>query len=142
MSDMRLSELLRRQTSLLEDLFKGEPYEIADTAPETCELRTSWIEVALTYSRRDQWVDAQLKPLLVPDDISEAYPDHSWLTFCGIEVEASRKSGLDDQQVIDALNLIRPVVALFKDGQAARDAVWFVRGYGHAYTDWASGNWD
>jgi hypothetical protein len=142
MSDTRLSQIVGRQSSLLEDLFDRDAYEIVDTAPDACELRTSWVEVELTYSWRDQWVDTQLKPLVVPDDMSETYPGHSWLKFCGIEVGASRKSSLDDQQVIDALNLVRPIVSLFKDGQAARDALWFVRGYSHAYTDWASGNWD
>jgi hypothetical protein len=142
MSETRLSQIVRRQSSLLEDLFDGDAYEIIDTAPDACELRTSWVAVELTYSWRDQWVDTQLKPLMLPDDISETYPGHSWLKSCGIEVGAARKSSLDDQQVIDALNLVRPIVSLFKDGQAARDALWFVRGYSHAYTDWASGNWD
>jgi hypothetical protein len=142
MSEPRLADVVRRHSSLLDELFGDGSYDVVEVGPEACELRTDWVEVALAYDWRDQWVSAELKPLKVPDDLSDSYPDHSWLRFCGIEVNAPRKSALDDQQVIDGLNVIRPIVELFKDSRLARDALWFVRGYSHAYTDWASGNWD
>lgn len=142
MPESRLADVVRRQLALLHELFAGSAYELVDTDPLACELRADWVEVVLTYDCRDAWVSARLKPLTVPDNITDSYPDHSWLGFCGIDVGVRRKSALDDQQVIDALKLIRPVVELFKDSQSARDAFWFVRGYSHAYTDWASGNWD
>jgi hypothetical protein len=142
MSEPRLADVVRRQSSLLDEIFGEDAYAIVDAGLRACELRTGWVEVALAYDSRDQWVSAQLKPLTVPDDLSDYYPDHSWLMFCGIEVGASRKSAMDDQQVTDALSLIRPIVQLFKDSGLARDALWFVRGYSHAYTEWASGNWD
>jgi hypothetical protein len=117
MSETRLADVVRRQFALLDDLFAGGAYEIVDSAPLACDLRAEWVEVALAYDSRDAWVIAQLKPLTVPDNISDSYPDHSWLGFCGIDVGVRRKSALDDQQVIDELNLIRPIVELFKNSQ-------------------------
>jgi hypothetical protein len=142
MSGPRLADIVRQQSLLLEDLLAGAAFEIVDEDPEVCTLRTSWVEVVLAYDWRDQWVTALLKPLTVPDDMTDSYPDHLWLKFCGIETGEHRKSALDERQVIDAFNLIRPIVELFKGDRAARDALWFVRGYSHAYTDWASGSWD
>jgi hypothetical protein len=141
MSELRIADVVRRQSSLLTELF-GDAYDLVDAGPEECEMRTNWVKVSLAYDWRDQWVSADLKPLTVPDSLSDTYPDHCWLDFCGIDVGVPRKSGLDDQQVVDALRLIHPVIELFKDGRLARDALFFVRGYSHAYTDWASGNWD
>lgn len=141
MSDLRLADLVRRQSVLLDEVFGPDTYEIADTTREACDLKTSWVEVSLSYDWRDRWVDAALKPLTVPADVADVCDDHVLLKFCGVEVGERRKSAMDDQQVVDALVLIRPIVELFKDNRSARDALWFVRGYSEAYTDWASGNW-
>lgn len=137
----RLADLVRHQSSLLDDLFGVDGYEIADTSAETCELQAGWVEVALSFDRRDLWVGAMLKPLLVSADISDTYSDYLWLKFCGIEAGTPRKGELDQQQVSEALSLIQPIIELFKDERRARDALWFVRGYGEAYTDWGSGSW-
>ncbi len=142
MPDPRLADLVRRQIPLLDDLFGVGGYEVVDTSAEACELQASWVDIALSYDWRDQWVGAMLKPLLVPPDIADTYPDYSWLKFCGIEAGELRKGALDQQQVSEALTLIRPIVELFRDEQRARDALWFVRGYSEAYTDWRSGSWD
>lgn len=139
MADVHLSDLVRRQSALLDDLFFGAPHELVDVSPEACMLRTAWVEMDLAYDWRDQFVDARLKPLNAPDEISDSYPDISWLRFLGIEAEPHRKSALDDQQVIDELNLVRPILELFKDGARTRDALWFLNGYSQAYTDWAAG---
>jgi hypothetical protein len=141
MTAAHLADLAQRRSQLLDELFGKGAYQLDDEAPEVCTISTSWAEVRLAYDRRDQWVSATMKPLRVPADISDSYPAHSWLRFLDQDPGTLRKSALDDRQLTDALDLIRPVLELFKDEQRSRDALWFVRGYSAAYGDWASGAW-
>ena len=139
MPDPSLANLVRRQSSLLDGLFGRGSYEVVDVSAEACDLRASWADVALSYDWRDQWVYASLKPLLVPPDATDTYPDYLWLKFLDIEAEQFRKGELHERQISEALTRIRPVVELFRDEARSRDALWFVRGYCEAYTDRSSG---
>ena len=139
MPSPRLADLVRRQSASLDDLFGVGAYTIVDTSAEACELRATWVDVALSYDWRDQWVGAMLKPLLVPLNVTEPYPDYLWLRFCDIEAGNPRKGELHQQQVSEALSLIMPIVDLFRDERRATDALWFVRGYCQGYTEAKSG---
>jgi hypothetical protein len=143
MSEASLFQLVQSNNELLANFFDGAPFEIVEsTDPVSCVVRSDWVEIELIYDWRDQWLSAVLKPLHVSDDVSDPYDEYNLRKFCGIEEPDVRKGALDSHQLTDCLIRIRPIVEKLKDSQAARDAVWYVRGYSHAYTDFASGKWD
>lgn len=139
---MRLEKMVRAQAELLGDVFGEDAYEIvADEDNEVVRVRTAWMDVLLAFDFRDQFVSSSVKPLRVPDELSEDHTTDTLLRFLDIDVGIRRKSVLDEQQVRDELNLMRPLVELLKNERSSRDATWFVNGYNAAYTDYCSGKW-
>jgi len=139
---MRLEDIVRAQTGLLGDIFCDDAYEIlADEDDDVARVRTAWMDVLLAYDFRDQFVSSSVKPLRVPAELSEDHTTDTLLRFLDIEVGVRRRSALDERQVRDELNLVRPLVEFLKDERNSRDATLFVYGYNVAYTDHNSGKW-
>lgn len=139
---MRLEDIVRAQAELLGELFSDDAYEIlANGDDHAVSVRTAWMDVLLDYDIRDQFVSSSVKPLSVPNELSEEHTTDSLLRFLDIEVGMRRKGALDEKQVRDELNLIRPLVELLKDEQKSRDAILFANGYCAAYTDYCSRKW-
>ena len=138
---MKLVEILRAKAPLLNELFGDDSYEIDEEDDDLVRVRAKWMELLLVYDFRDQWVSSSVRPLRVPDDISEEHTTDTLLRFLDIDVGARRKSMLDEQQVTDELRLVRPLAQLLKDDRKSRDAVWFVYGYNAAYTDHCNRKW-
>ena len=133
---------MRAQAELLGDIFGDDAYEIvADEDEYLVRVRTAWMNLLIAYDFRDQFVSSSVKPLRVPDELSEDHTTDTLLRFLDIEVGVRRRSILDEQQVKDELNLVRPIVELLKDERNSRDATLFVNGYNAAYTDYCSGKW-
>lgn len=139
--DVRIANLLEGLSTQLDALFGQGGWEIADEDPELCVVRTSAFEIGFAYHWREQQVDASIRPLRVPPDVSLSQSAELWLQ----SRELRRESGpLNDRQVADELTLVRRVIQeIFADDQATRDAAFFAAGYNRAYNDWASrkGSW-
>ena len=138
---MGLGDILGQQRPLLDRLFGEGSYSIKVQEPHFAQILTGWMELSLAYDPRDQFVASAIKPLKVPAGLSEEHTTDTLLRARDIEVASRRKSALDDQQVVDELTLVSPLVGLFKGEQESCEATWFARGYNAAYTDWASGQW-
>ena len=138
---MRLSEIMLSQSRLLNEIFGPDTYQIEAT-DDVAFVRTDWMELKLAYDPRDQCVGSMIKPLKVPEHISEYLPTDTLLGFLDTQVRERRENRLDEEQVRDELNLVRPLVDLFKDERRSCDATWFVSGYNQAYTDYCSGKWE
>ena len=137
-----LAEIVRRQSALLDDLFGKDAYAIDETDPEECRVRTSWVEVQLICNWRDQCIDVALEPLKAPLEIRESHSAWLWFRFLDMDVASSHNCALDDHQVISELRRIRPILALLRDERRTTEALWFLRGYNSAYTDWSTVNRD
>ena len=138
---MKLADILRANAPLLNEIFGNGGYRIDADEEDLVRVRAEWMELLLVYDFRDQFVSSSVKPLRVPDDMSEEHTSDTLLRFLDVDVGLRRKSALDEQQVTDELNLVRPLAQLLKDDCNSRDAVWFVNGYNAAYTDYCSGKW-
>ena len=139
---MRLEEIVRAQAQLLDEVLGENAYEVvADRHIHVARVRTGWMELLLSYDVRDRFVSSSVKPLRVAEEISEDHDTDTLLRFLDIEVAPRRRSALDEQQVRDELNLLRPLVELLKCERNSRDATFFVNGYNAAYTDHYSGKW-
>ena len=134
-----LSDLLRQQHKLLDEIFGRGSYQIEEIRPAVCELKTAEVEIEFAFDPRDRWVSSMIKPLNVPADLVESYPAGTFLRFCDIDEPVRRKSNLNGDQIVAELELIEPAIRLLRDPQKCREAVWFARGYCAAYTDWARG---
>lgn len=137
----RLANLLGRQQPLIDRLFGQGTYRIDSEGSDSARLSTDWMELLLTYDHRDQFVSSSVKPLKLPAELSENHTTDTLLRFYGMEARPRRKSQLDEQQVVDELELVEPLVEPLKVEQESRDATMFVRGYNAAYTDRAGGVW-
>lgn len=138
---MKLADILRANAPLLNEIFGDGGYRIEVDEEDLVRVRAEWMELLLVYDFRDQFVSSSVKPLRVPDDMSEECTSGTLLRFLDVDVGVRRKSALDEQQVADELNLVRPLAQLLKDDCKSRDAVCFVNGYNAAYTDYCSGKW-
>jgi hypothetical protein len=138
---MSLADLVRAQAQLLDEMFGNGDYGIDASEEDLVRIRTEWMELSLVYDLRDQWVCSSVKPLRVPDTMSEDEPIDTLLRFLNIDADVRRKSALDEQQVVDELIRAGPLARLLKDGSRSRDAINFVSGYSAAYTDYHSGKW-
>jgi hypothetical protein len=138
---MNLAEALRANAPLLNEIFGSGGYRIDADEEDLVRVRAEWMELLLVYDFRDQFVSSSVRPLLVHEDMSEEHTADTLLRFLNIDVGVRRRSALDEKQVADELNLIRPLAQLLKDVCKSRDAVWFVNGYNAAYTDHYSGKW-
>jgi hypothetical protein len=136
-----IPDILRRQPQLLDDLFGHRGHQIVASEDDLVRVRTAWMELLLVYDSRDQFVSSSVKPLSIPHQMPEDHSTDTLLRFLDVEVGVRRKGALDEQQVTDELNLVRPLVRLLKDARQTRDAVCFVNGYNAAYTDYCSGKW-
>ncbi|HEX6375589.1 MAG TPA: hypothetical protein VFZ91_07695 [Allosphingosinicella sp.] len=143
-SQPSLADLLKRQASRLDTIFGSGTYRIESASEVACTVRTSAVEVEFAYDWRDQWIAPSLRALQVPDEISIPHPVELWMRFNGSDTPLPRKCTLDEQQVIDALELVAEAVRIiFSDPETVRDAAFFAWGYNTAYNDWASrrGSW-
>lgn len=137
-----MSEILQRHQHILDRLFGAANYEIEAHRDEVATIRTPWMQVSFTCDWRDQFISSSIRPLRVPPENSVECTTNTLLRYCGIHTAVRSRGIVDDQQIIDELNRIRPLVDLLKDERKSRDAVSFVRGYNSAYTDYMSGKWD
>jgi hypothetical protein len=143
-SQRPLVDLVKLQASRLDAIFGAGTYRIESSNDVVCTVRTSAVEAEFGYDWRDRWVSSSLTALQVPDEISIPHSAELWLRFKGIDAPVPRTSGLDEQQVIDALELVAQAVrTVFSDPATVRDAAFFAWGYNIAYNDWASrrGSW-
>ena len=138
---MKLADIMRTKTPLLNEIFGHGGFRIDADEEDLVRVRAEWMELLLVYDFRDQFVSSSIKPLRVPEDMSEEHTTDTLLRFLDIDVGVRRKSALDEQQVTDELNIVRPLAQLLQDDCKSRDAVWFVNGYNAAYTDYCSGKW-
>lgn len=138
---MKLADMVRANAPLLNEMFGNGGYRIDADEANSVRVRTEWMELLLIYDFRDKFVSSSVKPLLVPDDMSEEHTSDTLLRFLRVDVGVRRKSALDEQQVRDELDLVSPLAQLLRDDCKSRDAVWFVNGYNAAYTDYCSGKW-
>ena len=138
---MTFDELVRANTLIIKEIFGDAPLEIDPKNGGSVAIKTKWMELHLYFDVRDRFVSSTIKPLLVPAEMSEEHTSDTLLRFLGIDVGERRKSSLDQQQIIDELNRVRPLVHRLQDETTSRDATWFVRGYDEAYTDYCNGKW-
>jgi hypothetical protein len=136
---MSLVELVRSKAPLLNKMFGDGSYQIETVDGGCVRVRAKWMELLLVYDSRNQFVSSAVRPLEVPEDLSEDHDTDTLLRFLKMNVGERRKSNLDDQQVMDELALVRPLAELLKDRHKSRDAVWFANGYSSAYTDYCGG---
>lgn len=138
---MKLADALGANVPLLNEIFGHGGYRIDTDDEDSVRVSAKGMELLLVYDPRDQFVSSSIKPLRVPDGMSEEHTSDTLLRFLDIDAGVRRKSALDEQQVRDELELVRPLVQLLEDEGKSRDAVRFVNGYNAAYTDYCSGKW-
>ena len=138
----RLTSLVEKHRTRLDELFDGGDYEIEDSGPESCVVRAAAVELVLSYDRRDGWVVSTVRPLLLPAEVQEGFPSHLWLRFLEETEPARARRTLDETALLIELELLRPVLKAAGDPQKARDAIFFIRGYNAGYSEHYSAEFD
>lgn len=138
---MTISDILHANMQLMNEIFGQDMFHIDAPTANSASIKTGWMELKLVYGPRDLFVSSTVRPMMVPAALSEPLVTDTALRFLDIEVGARRKSCLDDSQVVDELNRLRPLVNLLQDEASSRDAANFVKGYDEAYTDHCRGLW-
>jgi hypothetical protein len=137
---MILGDIISAHAQLLDDIFGAGAYQIEAT-DEATFVKTEWMELQLVYDPRDQCVHSWSNRSEFPN-LSLNHSTDTLLSFLHTGVGDRRQSRLDEQQVRDELNFVRPVIQTLKDERRSCDATWFVNGYNAAYTDYCSGKWE
>jgi hypothetical protein len=138
-SEQTLADLIRRQTSMLDDIFGVGNYSIDATEDGDCIVRSQTIEAQFDYGSRERRIFLTIKALAVPTHISERHPIETWVSFLDKELPLTTSGPLSDHQIIEVLGFLEQLVkGIFADAETARNAAYYAWGYNSAYNDWAS----
>ncbi|HEX8214908.1 MAG TPA: hypothetical protein VF582_05495 [Allosphingosinicella sp.] len=142
-----LPALLNDARATLDQIFGEGAYRIESDGPEQVSVRSRCLRLELAHDRRDGSIGSELT---VTGPWGEETSDpEGWAQFLGEEMPPFPRNGsghatqsIEEQVRAELKKVARLSDILFSDPQKTRDAVHFVRGYGKAYNDWASGAWD
>src|SRR6266702_462708 len=86
-SSDHIAAFLERERALLDQIFGAGHYEIEDTDRDEAVVRSSALEVKLSYDRfRVRDVGTFITLFGVPDELSFQHPLHTWARFLGEDV--------------------------------------------------------
>ena len=140
----KLADLVEGERHSLEQIL-GSGFSIDSGTRGSCRIIGENFEIEFIDDRRDPWVYPSLRPLRSLQLFDSTYGADEWFQFMGladryfIELPEHRARGyrdLDCNQVREAIAMILPIVELWKDPEATRDAYWFMRGHNVAYNEW------
>ena len=140
-ASQEITNLVKAERAALEALI-GANYSVLEN-DGICRIVAPHLEFEFGYDWRDRWVTASLRPLQTSQKFDRPYGTSEWLRFLDQVEPPCRKSDIDRQQILDAIERMKPIIELWQDDLATRDAFWFMHGYLIAYNDWASrqGTW-
>jgi len=147
-SEPRLSELLEREQTSLDEIFGEGAYQIESSDSDCATVRSARLKWSLGRDPRDGLIVSEL--LAVPGEPWEEQAiTEVWARFLDEEIPpvpryASGHVKLSaGEQIKRELGWVHRLTrAIFSDPQKARDAAFFVQGYQRAYDDYCSGSWD
>lgn len=138
-ADTSMAELVRRDLASLEQAIGGAPYELRDEHPSTCRIVTDRFMVTIGWLWREQWIDAEIRLLDLPDLPFESDLKHSardWLEALALPTLPRRAGAKSSLLLRDELELVRRVVGqIFDDPRAMRAAIFYLSGRIEGYND-------
>ena len=136
---MDLGRALQLEIGLIDEIFGQGAYSLEMLDNDVARISADWVEVTISFDRRDGFVSSTLKSKLVGRELAEEAISDIFIKFCGIEPTTPLRGPLGPERVQHELKGIYPAIEMLKDPNKSRNACFFVLGYNEAYNDWASG---
>ncbi|HET6940934.1 MAG TPA: hypothetical protein VFH89_02110 [Sphingomicrobium sp.] len=131
-----LCDLILNNEPLLDQLFGAGRFKIKEVNDLCCEIVTDAAQIHVAYDLYRMTTDSQLRPLQVPEDLSESMPVEWWLRYLDRDDPLRRRGPLTAEQVTAELHLVGDIIqSALATLHAARDAACFLKGYEHGRLD-------